>query len=71
MEDRKNRENYENRESCEKRESAEATKAIKINKNGKENTPKGIGVFLAFLEAPPGFEPGDKGFADLGLTTWL
>ena len=23
------------------------------------------------LEAPPGFEPGDKGFADLGLTTWL
>ena len=24
-----------------------------------------------FLEAPPGFEPGDKGFADLGLTTWL
>ena len=25
----------------------------------------------AFLEAPPGFEPGDKGFADLGLTTWL
>ena len=25
----------------------------------------------SFLEAPPGFEPGDKGFADLGLTTWL
>ena len=23
------------------------------------------------LEAPPGFEPGNKGFADLGLTTWL
>ena len=23
------------------------------------------------LEAPPGFEPGDKGFADLGLTAWL
>ncbi len=23
------------------------------------------------MEAPPGFEPGDKGFADLGLTTWL
>ena len=24
-----------------------------------------------FLEAPPGFEPGDKGFADPCLTTWL
>ena len=23
------------------------------------------------LEATPGFEPGDKGFADLCLTTWL
>ena len=22
------------------------------------------------MEAPPGFEPGNKGFADLGLTTW-
>ena len=25
----------------------------------------------SFLEAPPGFEPGHKGFADLGLTAWL
>ena len=24
-----------------------------------------------FLEAPPGFEPGDKGFADPCLTAWL
>ena len=23
------------------------------------------------MEATPGFEPGDKGFADLCLTTWL
>ena len=23
------------------------------------------------MEAPPGFEPGRKGFADLCLTTWL
>ena len=23
------------------------------------------------LEAPPGFEPGNKGFAGLCLTTWL
>ncbi len=22
-------------------------------------------------KAPPGFEPGNKGFADLRLTTWL
>ena len=29
------------------------------------------GYVQSFLEAPPGFEPGDKGFADLGLTTWL
>ena len=26
---------------------------------------------LFCLEAPPGFEPGNKGFADLCLTTWL
>ena len=25
----------------------------------------------AFLEAPPGFEPGSQGFADPCLTTWL
>ena len=23
------------------------------------------------MEVPPGFEPGHKGFADLGLTAWL
>ena len=27
--------------------------------------------FQDFLEAPPGFEPGDKGFADPCLTAWL
>ena len=26
---------------------------------------------LDFLEAPPGFEPGNRGVADLCLTTWL
>ena len=37
-----------------------------------ENERKTLhGVCRVFLEAPPGFEPGDKGFADLGLTTWL
>ena len=25
----------------------------------------------SFLEAPPGFEPGNEGFADPCLTTWL
>ena len=28
-------------------------------------------VRLFFLEVPPGFEPGNEGFADLCLTTWL
>ena len=28
-------------------------------------------IMQSFLEAPPGFEPGHKGFADLGLTAWL
>ena len=27
--------------------------------------------YIVFLEAPPGFEPGDEGFADPCLTTWL
>ncbi len=26
---------------------------------------------FTFVEVPPGFEPGRKGFADLCLTTWL
>ena len=26
--------------------------------------------FFADLEVPPGFEPGNKGFADLCLTAW-
>ena len=26
---------------------------------------------VLFLEAPPGFEPGDRGFAGPGLTAWL
>ena len=32
---------------------------------------KSIASAMDFLEAPPGFEPGNKGFADLCLTTWL
>ena len=32
----------------------------------QKSTPKG-----AFLEAPPGIGPGNKGFADLCLTAWL
>ena len=32
---------------------------------------KSIAIAMDFLEAPPGFEPGDKGFADPCLTTWL
>ena len=32
---------------------------------------KSIAIAMDLLEAPPGFGPGRKGFADLGLTTWL
>ena len=38
--------------------------------NNKKKTLRSLQA-QSFLEAPPGFEPGDKGFADLGLTTWL
>ena len=34
----------------------------------KLSNPIGL---LNFLEVPPGFEPGDRGVADLCLTTWL
>ncbi len=30
-----------------------------------------LGFSCFFPKATPGFEPGDKGFADLCLTTWL
>ena len=30
-----------------------------------------VSKWIFFLEVPPGFEPGDKGFADPRLTTWL
>ena len=38
------------------------------HKHKKKDT---IFIVSFFLEAPPGFEPGHKGFADLCLTTWL
>ena len=36
---------------------------------GKRKTPQL--VRRCFMEVPPGFEPGNEGFADLCLTTWL
>ena len=41
------------------------TRAYKKHKNSAQK------MVQSFLEAPPGFEPGDKGFADIGLTAWL
>ena len=35
------------------------------------NAKKTSYKYDVFLEAPPGFEPGNKGFADLDLTAWL
>ena len=37
------------------------------NRNKKRRLPKQSSP----MEAPPGFEPGSKGFADLCLTSWL
>ena len=34
-------------------------------------TKKAPSWVLFVLEASPGFEPGNNGFADRGLTTWL
>ena len=41
-----------------------------ISGNKKIPNHERLGITVA-LEAPPGFEPGNKGFADLCLTTWL
>ena len=38
------------------------------HKHKKQSTS---GEVLCFLEATPGFEPGNQGFADPRLTTWL
>ena len=34
------------------------------------NKKIGTSLTCSDMEVPPGFEPGNKGFADLGLTTW-
>ena len=40
--------------------------------HAEHTTKKSKRIVLAFLvEAPPGFEPGDRAFAELCLTTWL
>ena len=38
--------------------------------SAKKSTSNEV-LFEKNLEAPPGFEPGHKGFADLCLTAWL
>ncbi len=37
----------------------------------KVKNRKTAGGDLSFLEVTPGFEPGNQGFADPCLTTWL
>ena len=37
---------------------------------GKSKNPERCRI-QDFLEVPPGFEPGNNGFADRGLTAWL
>ena len=46
--------------------SAEHFKKTQVSK--KKDTLKSVSFFL---EATPGFEPGNQGFADPCLTTWL
>ena len=40
-------------------------------KNIKKRTETLYQSFSPFMEVPPGFGPGNEGFADLCLTTWL
>ena len=47
----------------EKRQS----NCARLGKNKRPNPSK----VQSFMEAPPGFEPGNQGFADPCLTTWL
>ena len=44
-------------------------RAFEISQDSiKITTPNGV---VIFMEATPGFEPGNQGFADPRLTTWL
>ena len=44
---------------------------LAVPKNVNFPKRKDKSLDLSFLEAPPGIEPGNKGFADLCLTAWL
>ena len=49
------------------------SKSIDLPKNYVKINKKEIQEYflnLSMLEVPPGFEPGNEGFADLCLTTW-
>ena len=52
-------------------ENNKAGLALSIKKKSKKTCPKSTVIMGSFLEAPSGFEPENKGFADLCLTTWL
>ena len=45
--------------------------ALGFCKNIKKRTETLYQSFSPFMEVPSGFEPENKGFADLRLTTWL
>ena len=48
-----------------------AAPAATRNPAGQKNPAATQGCRVSLLEAPPGFEPGHRGFADPCLTTWL
>ena len=42
-----------------------------LRTKGAKKDRRALLAFRRSLEVPPGFEPGNEGFADLCLTTWL